>query len=109
MIDRIPPVVLASVAVFAVMVAALGVTLGIVIVRNRMRIIPERYRRSDYAKAGAAGVLVCAIICLGLGLGLTLFGAIEQRGYGDALTFVSGVVAAITAIVAFSLRKRRRR
>ena len=109
MIERLPPLILVSAGVFVVMVAALYVTLGVMFVRNRMRIIPERFRRSDYVKAGAAGVLVCAIICLGLGLGLTLFGAIEQRGYGDALTLVSGVVAGLTAIIAFALRRKRRR
>jgi hypothetical protein len=100
------PVAAAGLA-FVLMLVLLALSMAIVAVKNSMRMVPEKHTASDYAKAGAAGVLFSAVMCVVLGVGLTLFGSLAARGFGQVLTAVSGAVT--FSLVAFALWHKYRR
>ena len=91
---------------WAVYASALLISAGIAWVRNRMRMVPEKYAGGDHWKALAFLIALGIAMSIGLLLGFALLSGLHFLGGEMLVLMVSGAVALVLVIVAVVLKRR---
>lgn len=81
-IAALPESVLLGGMIFGVCTIALALSVGVVWVRNRRRLVPRPYTMADYARASAFLLLLPFIMAVVAGIAWAVFIAARNPGHG---------------------------